>query len=168
MKIRAFIAPALLLALMGAGAGPDGCSDNTDTRQAKQQEQMLAQSNNAVGMPAITNNQEKRMLKQILEARDRVITTTTYVIDLNARIHKLCDSVGYGVSAATQFTNPSRLAYDVHDSAVLPQADPNGLFSPASTEGTYIMCQNPANPKELGVVYAEPRVIVSPFLLDVK
>jgi hypothetical protein len=46
----------------------------------------------------------------------------------------------------------------------LPQADPNGLFSPASAEGTWILMKDP-NGKEVKPVYIEPRIIVSPFKL---
>ena len=47
---------------------------------------------------------------------------------------------------------------------ILAQADPNGLFSPGSAEGTWIMCKDPKGP-DVRPVYVEPRVIVSPFPL---
>jgi hypothetical protein len=47
----------------------------------------------------------------------------------------------------------------------LPQADPNGLFSPASAEGTWVLLKDP-NGKETRPVYIEPRIIVSPFKLN--
>ena len=85
------------------------------------------------------------------------------------QLFKLCDSVGYGLPYATQFTNPMKALWhqpDYHDSsvAVIPQADPNGLFSPPSAEGTWVFCLDPATKKDKPV-YAEPRVIVAPFPL---
>ena len=120
-------------------------------------------------MPAIVNFQEKRILKDILEKRDQSLTTITYTQDLNAGLHKLCDSVGFGIPAATQYTNPQRVAAygDAargYGSIALPQADPNGLFSPASAEGTWVMCKDP-NSDKVAPVYAEPRIIVSTFPL---
>lgn len=50
--------------------------------------------------------------------------------------------------------------------AVLPQADPNGLFSPASAEGTWILLKDPHG-SDVKPVYVEPRVIVSPFKLEI-
>lgn len=119
-----------------------------------------------VGMPAIVNFQEKRFLKQILELRDTKLSTITYTQDLNAKIHKLCDSVGYGIPYSTQYTNPQRVVYSSYKEgiATLPQADPNGLFSPPSAEGTWVLCLNPES-KDVAPVYVEPRVIVSTFPL---
>lgn len=165
---RLFFATLAIFAafsLAGCGGAEPPSSDQT---QRRAQEQLSAQSNSAVGMPAITNFQEKRILKDILEKRDQSITTITYTQDLNAGLHKLCDSIGFGISAATQYTNPSRVAVYSdsrgYGNVVIPQADPNGLFSPASTEGTWIMCKDP-NSDKVAPVYAEPRVIVSTFPL---
>lgn len=141
-------------------ANEGGCSDSNSV-QTQQQERILIQATNAVGMPAIVNFQERRMLKQVLELRDTAISTVTYIVDLNGNLHKVCDSIGYGIPYSTQFTNPQYIASNNH---TLPQADPNGLFSPASADGTWINCLNPET-KKMGVLYIEPRVIVSPFAL---
>ena len=149
--------------------GPSSCAGvpDSDQKQSAQQEVMLAQATGAIGMPAITNFQERRMLKQILELRDTAVTTVTYITDLSGHLHKVCDSIGYGLPYATQYTNPGKpIGESEHTLAILPQADPNGLFSPASAEGTWINCLNPTT-KSVQVVYIEPRVIVSPFALSV-
>ena len=153
---------ALSVALSACGGG----KASSDQVQRQQQEAMSKQGNALVGMPAIVNFQEKRILKDIAEKRDTAIVTFAYTQDMNGVLHKLCDSVGYGISAATQFTNPSRvwMSNGGSHSQVLPQADPNGLFSPASAEGTWVMCKNP-NGGEVAAVYVEPRLIVSPFPL---
>lgn len=131
----------------------------------EKQEQLSKQAVQEVGMPAIVNFQEKRVLKQILELRDTKLSTITYTQDLNAKLHKLCDSIGYGIPYATQYTNPQRNAgYYVEHPFTLPQADPNGLFSPASADGTWVLCLNPET-KDIAPVYVEPRVIVSTFAL---
>lgn len=137
--------------------------------EAHRQEQATMQAVQQVGMPAIVNYQEKRMMKQILEIRDTKIATITYIVDLNGRLHKICNSIGYGLPYATQYTNPQKIDH-VYSSgaAVLPQADPNGLYSPATAEGTWVMCSNPNKPEETTVLYIEPRVIVSTYPLDVK
>ena len=48
---------------------------------------------------------------------------------------------------------------------IVPQADPNGLFSPASADGTWVMCLNPET-NQAAPLYVEPRIIVSPFELN--
>jgi hypothetical protein len=137
---------------------------SSDDVQRQQQEQLSAESNAQVGMPAIVNFQEKRMAKMILELRDTALTTVTYTQDMNGNLHKLCDSVGYGLPYATQYTNPQRINLSQHGAVTIPQADPNGLFSPAAADGTWVLCLDPATKKAMPL-YVEPHVIVSPFAL---
>jgi hypothetical protein len=135
----------------------------SDQLQHEQQEALLQGANAATGMPAIVNFEERKMLKRILEIRDQAINTTTYIVDMNGHPHKICDSVGYGFPYSTQFTNPSQ---NPSKDVVISQAEPNGLFSSPTSEGTWISCVDPANKHNIQVVYAEPRVIVSPFPLS--
>ena len=63
------------------------------------------------------------------------------------------------MSTAVQFTNPSKVEYySQHDYTVLPQADPDGTFSPPTAEGTWVMCLQPGT-KNLTVTYSEPRLL---------
>lgn len=164
----------LLISVAIAALALAGC-DPTPTADQKMnaaQEQLSGEAAANVGMPAITNWQEKRMAKSILEARDRTIATTTYIVAENSgQLFKLCDSVGYGLPYATQFTNPSKLAiqyfggnFGHYVDGVIPQADPNGLFSPPAADATWIFCLDPADKKDKPV-YVEPKTIVSPFPL---
>jgi hypothetical protein len=158
-----------------AALGVSACDSSqpiptSDQKMNRAQEQLANEAVMQVGMPAITNFQEKRMAKSILEARDQTIATTTYVMaSMSGQMFKLCDSVGYGLPYATQYTNPSKVIWhgDLHDSAgvTIPQADPNGLFSPAQADATWVFCLDPATKKDKPV-YVEPRVIVSPFPLE--
>jgi hypothetical protein len=71
--------------------------------------------------------------------------------------------VGYPLPYSTQYTNPMKVDSYNH-SIVLPQADPNALFMPASAEATFVMMIDPeGKPRP---VYFEPRVTVSPFPLQ--
>jgi hypothetical protein len=135
----------------------------SDQLQHTQQEALLRAADAAIGMPVLVNFEERKMLKRILEIRDQVINTTTYIVDMNGHPHKICDSIGYGFPLSTQFTNP---AQNPHATVVISQAEPNGLFSSPTSEGTWISCVDPANKHNIQVVYAEPRVIVSPFPLS--
>ncbi len=150
-----------LLALFGCDESP-----SSDDIANKQQEQLSKQSVQSVGLPSIVNFQEKRILKMVLELRDsEKLPTFTYIVDLNGNLHQLCASVGYGIPYATQYTSPQKLEHPYSGSfATMPQADPNGLFSPASADGTWVLCVNPST-KQLSPVYVEPHIIVSPFSL---
>lgn len=163
--ISFFLGGVMVLSLTACDYTP-----SSDQVQRQQQETLSQQGNMTVGMPAINNFFEKKLLKVILEMRDNPkLVTYTYITDLNGHLHKRCNSIGYGIPYATQFTNPQRVARSSETSErgniTLPQADPNGLFSPSSAEGTWVLCQNPANKDDLRPVYLEDRVTVSPFEL---
>jgi len=145
------------------------CIDQAPTStqiERRKQEELSMQAVTQVGMPAIVNFAEKRMMKDILELRDKNTPTTTYLVGMNNQLTKVCDSIGYGLPYATQYTNPQRVAYDSgHGSVTLPQADPNGLYSPASADGTWVLCVDHKDGKAKPV-FIEPRIIVSPISLQ--
>jgi hypothetical protein len=151
----------LLLGLGWAVMGQEGCNESSDSIQNRKQEELSRQGVEQVGLPSIVNFQEKRTYKMILELRDTEIKTVTYIVDMSGKLHKVCDSVGYGIPYATQYTNPMQHIYGY----AMPQADPNGLFSPTSADGTWVLCLNHET-KKMSPVFIEPRVIVSPFALN--
>jgi len=143
---------------------------SSDKIANQQQERLSKQSVQAVGLPAIVNFQEKRILKDILELRDQPnLVTYTYITDMGGRLHKVCDSIGYGVPYATQYTSPEKLVKtdlgEHYGESAMPQADPNGLFSPASADGTWVLCKVPGK-DEVKPVFIEPRIITAPFPLQ--
>lgn len=158
---------AVLLVMVLSGC--DFTDHSSDGKQRAQQETMLQEATSAVGMPAIKNFRERRLLKDILELRDQTgLATFTYLWnEINGKRVFLCNSIGYGIPYATQFTNPQKpwISAGGSHSMAMAQADPNGLFSPASAEGTWVMCKDPHG-KDVKPIYVEPRIIVSPFNLD--
>jgi len=156
----------LVLPMIAVLAACDGRPETSTQIERRKQEELSLNAVQSVGMPAITNFAEKRMMKDIMELRDRNVATTTYLVGMNNQLTKVCNSVGYGLPYATQYTNPSRVVYDTgHGSAVIPQADPNGLYSPASADGTWVLCVDKKDGKAKPV-FIEPRIIVSPIELQ--
>ena len=140
---------------------------SSDQVQSAQQERILAEGTAQTGMPAIKNFRERKMLKDILELRDQagLVTYTYTVSEMTGKLRYFGETIGYGIPYATQYTSPQKPAYYGQTSVVaMPQADPNGLFSPASAEGTWILMKDPKGDKVLPV-YLEPRIVVSPFKL---
>lgn len=120
-----------------------GCIEaDSDDIQEAQQEQILKEGGRQTGMPNIKNFRERKLMKTIIEMRDQdgLVTYTYTVPETTGRPVFLCNSIGYGLPASTQYTNPER--YEI-SGATLPQAEPNGLFSPSSAEGTWVMCTDP-------------------------
>ena len=145
------------------------CDLSTDQQQSLQQEQSLQEANKEVGMPAIVNFQERKLAKQILEARDQEnLQTYAYLYSQQTgKLIFLWKSIGYWLPYSTQYTNPQvdtylTTSWTAH--IVLPQADPNGLFSPPNTNATWVMLIDPTTNKPRPV-YIEPDVILSPFPL---
>jgi hypothetical protein len=145
-----------------------GCdhTPTTDEKQAAEQAAALEQAHAQIGMPAINDFSEKRMMKDLYEMRDKPFPTHTYILnEVQGCLIYLGPSVGFGLPYATQYTSPTRAVYRgnyVYDN--VPQAEPNGLFMPSSAEGTWVMLKSPTEEK-VQPVYIEPRVIVSPFRL---
>lgn len=145
-----------------------GCDNTSDDIQRAQQEKILQEGTSAIGMPSIKNFREKRILKDIIEMRDQdgILTYTYIVAEMSGKLIFLGESIGYGIPASTQFTNPQKIEYSsTRGTGVIAQADPNGLFSPQSAEGTWVMLKD-AHSNATKPVYIEPRVIVSPFKLS--
>lgn len=161
-----------LIALSAIAVALAACSDvpnkTTDARQAEETERMVAEADRQVGAPGITNFQERKLVKLLYELRDREqFNTVSYIVDLNGRLHKLCDSIGYGINASIQFVNPQRVLHGPRidrTAALIPQPEPNGLFMPEGLAATYVFCLDPDD-GDIKPLYVEPEVIVSPFPL---
>jgi hypothetical protein len=159
---------AALLAVLALAQGDD-CGDTTDPaakQQALEQAKALEQAHEAVGMPATPNWQEKRMVKDLYELRDKAIATNTYLVnEMRGCLVYLGPSVGYGLPYGTQYTAPTRMVSPGSSYRYsIPQAEPNGLYVPETAEGTWVMLKDPGG-DAVKPVYVEPRVLVSPFRL---
>lgn len=167
---RFTLAMVLLSTLLLTGFTGCDFQPSSDQIQQDQQEKILAEGTAQTGMPAIKNFRERKLLKDIIEMRDNeTLTTYTYIVaEMTGKTVFLCNSIGYGIPAATQYTNPQKADYQYSARLVMPQADPNGLFSPSAAEGTWVMCVDPNGGEKAKTlpVYVEPRIMVSPFKLQ--
>jgi hypothetical protein len=137
----------------------DGCAPTADQQRAAEQQRSLQQAAAQVGMPAIQNFQEQRMVKDLYEKRDKAIVTYAYLQAIDGSLRCYGEGAGYPLPYSAQFTSPTIPGVN-HDQ----QAEPNGLFMPDSAAATWYMMKNPADNK-LYAVYTEPNMIASPFKL---
>lgn len=144
--------------------------NSSDEIQQQKTEKSLSEANKQIGLPAIVNFQERKLFKQILELRDqeKLITYCYFFNERSGEIGQfLGKGIGYGIPAATQFTNPMK-GVDIGGSrkyayVTVPQSDPNGLFMPTATSATwYMLLDAKGKPHP---VYLEPLIIVSPIKL---
>jgi len=140
-----------------------------DDQDANKQEKLQEQARAQAGLPAITNFQEKKLLKSIYEMRDneKLICYAYLFNQFNGKLIFIGKCMGYGIPYSTQYSNPEKLTNPyAQDYVPMPQAEPNGLFMPTSSQGTWVMLiDSTGNPHP---VYIEPEVIVSPFKLDIQ
>lgn len=163
-----------LLLLCAIALSVSACTEkqNSDSILAQKQEQAMQDANSQIGMPAIKNFQERKLMKMIFELRDQanVINYAYLFSEMTGKLIYLGKCLGYGLPYATQFTNPQKADYNGGNGGgniTLPQADPNGLFMPSSANGTWVMLINPKT-NQAQPVFVEPNVIVSPFPLEVQ
>jgi len=166
MKIKSYL---LLLAVIGfiLLTAEDCDTKSSDQIQKEQQEQILMEGTRELGMPAIKNFQERKTLKWIFELRDdaKILNYAYAFSEVTGKFSFLGKCIGFPLPYCTQYTNPQKIAREGGSYGLtLPQADPNGLFSPASADGTWILLVNPktGEPKPM---YMEPKVTVVPFPL---
>ncbi len=149
-------------------------SNSADKKVQEAQEKMQKEAEAQAGLPNIKNFRELKLVNYLYELRDQEgLVTYTYMENekpevvhgktaLSGKLIYVGESIGYAIPYATQRTNPEKASWGDHGWLTLPQAEVNGLFVPASAEGTWIMLKNP-NGNDVQPVYMEPRVVVSPF-----
>lgn len=169
---KILLAMVFALAATAAHAGWfDSPSPSSDEAVAIQMEALLKEAERQTGLPAITNFTERRMVKWLYELRDQPnYRTFTYIVTINGKFIKICDSIGYGINASIQYSNPQKVV-DFEDFVghrvdsnlgTIPQAEPNALFMPEGLAATYVMCIVPGK-EEVEAVYIEPEIIVTTF-----
>ena len=162
MKTIILILAAVLLSAC------DPKQPTSNQAQAAAQERILQEGNSQVGLPAIKNFRERRLLKAIYELRDQDgLSTFAYVIaHQSGKPVFLCNSVGFAMSDATGFTNPDKWEQP-HSGAQyqpFPQAEPNGLFTPDTSSANWVMCLDTKAGKPVPV-FVQGDIIVSSMRL---
>ena len=158
-----------------------GCKkvETSDSVLNKKTEVLMSEANRQIGLPAIVNFQEKKLMKQIYELRDQEdLICYAYLYNRNTGEvgQFLGKCIGYGLPYSTQFSNPVKYSGVVTDKVadfsgrnwvysyeLMPQAEPNGLFMPEGLSATWLLLIDPSGKPR--PVYVEPEIIVSPFPL---
>lgn len=165
----------LLVAVIAMSNTECGAPTSDDIQQA-QQEKILKEGTSQIGMPAIKNFRRRKLMKDIIELCDQNgLVTYTYLENLTptivhghtalgGKLTFLGETISYPIPCATQFTNPEKKENGYREETPLPQADPDGLFSPSSAEGSWVLMLDPVK-KQAMPVYTEPRVVTLTYKL---
>lgn len=162
-----------------------GCGqrETASSKENSYTQDLMEQSSSIVGYPDVTNFFEKAQLKEIYELRDDpdLICYWYTKNDMTGKWIYQGTCIGYGIPYTTQFTQPDtmqRAALPVLDingndkgrneyyTEVLPQADPNGLYSSASTSATWILTTDKDG--NITPTYVESEITVSQSKLDTR
>lgn len=142
-----------------------GCVWNSSVAREEErqyQEQLMRQANDEVGMPDITEFYEKKIAKEIFELRDdsSLITYAYTKCEGTGKYVYLGKCMGYGLPYSTQYSAPEGIVIRNGNPYVLPQSDPNGLYSPTGLSATwlYLINEETGDPQ---ITYAEPEIVVS-------
>lgn len=160
----------ILVIVLVTGGCKEGVENSADKIQAEQTAKAMGEAQRQVGMPNISNFQQRKLMKLIYELCDKEdLVCYAYIkSDYQGKLFFVGKCIGYGIPFSAQFTNPSKIVDDPwryqSGGKVLPQADPNGLFMPTSSSATWLMMVDPETNKPRPV-YIEPEIVVSPFPL---
>lgn len=171
---------SFIILLIVTTFGLSGCEglkghESTNEKITEKTAQMMQEANKQVGMPNVNNWTEKKLVRDIIEMRDQEnLLTYTYILDMNGNIHFIGRSMGFGIPASVQYTNPKKLVDADNEMNIstyqdngrvqkMPQPDPNGLYMPEGLDATWVfLIDKEGNPRP---VYFEPKIIVSPIKL---
>ena len=147
-----------------------GCEQTPSSDEVlnQKQEQLMKQANNQVGMPNITRFTQRKQLKMIQELCDQEnLVCYAYIVpEMTGKPVFLGKCIGFGIPYATEYTSPQKVErHSERGYITMPQADPDGLFKPASADGTWLMMIDPET-GDVRPIYCEPKVLVSPFPLN--
>lgn len=172
LTILALAAVGALTTLSLTSCVPED-KDSADAVQARETAEALKEAQNQVGMPAINNWQQRKLMKLIYELCDNedLVCYAYLQSAMTGDLIFVGKCMGYGIPFSAQFTNPERVysgyvggAATHYYSGTLPQADPNGLFMPTSSSASWLMMID-SKTNEPRPVYFEPTITVSPFPL---
>lgn len=144
-----------------------GCYEkSTEQKIADQQNQLLQQVTDQIGMPDIKEFFEKKMAKEIIELRDnsKLVCHAYTKNEMTGKYIYEGKCMGFGLPYSVQYTNPQTVQrFSTPGGAtweIVPQADPNGLYMPDSAAATWLMMINEDTGK-IEVQYYEPNIVVT-------
>jgi len=136
------------------------CTATADTRERDEVQTQQELYRTTQPIPYFEWSLQRHLMIELYKNQNQAVATWSYVWDqLRGKVSWQCASVGYPIPGGTQLTNPEQLAYS--KDAVIPQAEPNGLFSPTTSSGTYVMCVNEDG--TVSPVYLEELVRTFPY-----
>jgi hypothetical protein len=142
-----------------------GCAKDSLVQDQNQTDRQLQQYQSVQPVPFFNWSQDRAVLIQIYAAKNQARQTWSVFYSAAGTPQDMCPSVGYPIPSNTQLTNPDQWVGG-STGAVVPQMEPNGLYSTTGANGTYVMCLRPNG--KATVVYSESWVTAYPFEVKIE
>ncbi len=141
-----------------------GCEETSNATTARRAEQAAVGNQDATyvenqPVPFFNYSLPRDLWIQFYKASTANVVNTwsCEVSDYGAPISEIYESVGYPIPMDTQLTNPQKIA-DSYQSgyAIIPQSEPNGLYTSPNTNATIIMVADGKG--NVAPIYSEHKV----------
>jgi hypothetical protein len=145
---------SVILVLTDSSCDDQTTADKRDSDTTARQYDIYTQS-----QPVHTYNfsMPRDVMLQIYDATMEAHNTWTVWYAFDHTPLDSCPSIGYPIPGGTQLTNPMRATNPGSNGALaLPQGEPNGLFPPSTSGGTWVLCVRGGKTEP---TYVEPNVV---------
>lgn len=118
-----------------------GCSSNKSANQAESAQQQNVSKNlvNNQPIPAFNYSQMRQNLIEVETAEATGVETTSFFFNLGVADPVFsCPSIGVPIPNTASLSNPNQIIND----NVIAQMDPNGVYAPQASQGTFVICVN--------------------------
>ena len=165
------ITSLILASLVLATACGTSAEDSATEADRKAVEAQQSQYSHGQPIPAYDWSLERDLLIQLYNLRNEKAATHAVWRSNTGKVEGDCPSIGFGLPYDTSLTNPSKaewVRYRTHSavaSAVVGQAEPNGIFASTNTSATWVMCVAPSG--RMAPIYVEAKVTVYPYAVSV-
>lgn len=148
-KVLSLIA-ALILVTFTAAACTSGGTNSGAAVESNQQGQDTTTLENNQPLPHFNYSQYRQTIIDAETAEANGTQTTSFFFQMGALnpVYS-CPSLGIPVSNTASLSNPLQTDPNGYDGSVIAQEDPNGVYTPQSSTGTFVICLGAGGTKYL-------------------
>ena len=136
-----------LVAVIGLAACQN--NDSVPSGQALENQQQQQSSESMIANQAIPHfnySQLRQNLIEIETAQANGVQTTSFFFNQGVKDPvTTCPSIGFAIPNTASLSNPQQVVHPGYDrngagNVAISQMDPNGIYTPTSSSGTYVIC----------------------------
>jgi hypothetical protein len=157
-NLRTIAAAALAVTVVGLAVAACTHGTSTPTGQQQESQQQAADTNSLEQSQPIPHFDYSQIRQTLIDAEsisaDGTQTTSFFFQMGDPDPVFSCPSLGMPVANTAELSNPDQVQWNslgnnAAASAVIGQMDPDGIYAPSSSTGTYVICVNSSGQKYL-------------------